>query len=316
MDLFSQLAELTRPTPAAAYMTVPAQPEECKNTGILFTSIPQVMEEIRKIGHADKLNYSQFMELQSAVKEQKAAIMAMIQKMTIPEINKYVYKHSSSDSKKDMIERLSDAITGRFNLGGMISYSPFGGAGPQTYEDALNIQLNKQTEADYIKYCTEKQAERDQRKKALENPETLEEYRIFLQYRKPESMTSDQRARYDQLITDTKQERRERDNERQAEVKAVNINGLEMEIKTSHHSKKNIPLWVVVLSGRVEKEVFQELSTKAKKIGGYYSSYRGAGAIPGFTFESEEDANLFAGLKDTSVNTYQADKAEATESRA
>ena len=193
MDLFSILAEATRPVDMAQFMAIPAQPEERKPAAILFTSIPQVFEEIRKIGHADKLPYCQFIALQQAVNEQSPAILAMINKMTMAEINKYIYKRSSSDTKKEMVENLYDCIVESFNISGnMISYSPFGGSGPQTYAEALKLQLAKQTQQDYINYCTEKQAASNQRKKAIENPETLEEFRVFLTYRKPETMTQAQ----------------------------------------------------------------------------------------------------------------------------
>lgn len=314
MNLFETLAEITRPVDMSQFMASPAQPEERKPT--IFTSIAQVFEEVRKIGHADKMTWQQFNDLYTDLTSQGPAIMAMIQKMTMPEINKYIYKRSSSDTKKEMVSNLYDAVFSSFNLGCLISYSPFGGSGPQTYAEALKLQLSRQTEAEYIKYCEERQAARDQRKKALENPETLEEFRTFLHFRKAESMTQDQRTRYDALITDTKIERREQDQERKAEVTAVTVEGLEMEIKKSRHSKKNIDLWVVVMNTRVETDVFKELSSKAKRLGGYYSSYRGHGAIPGFTFESEESANNFAGLTEASVNTYETNKAETTESRA
>ena len=314
MTLFETLADITRPVDMAQFMAPQAQPEERKP--ILFTSIAQVFDELRKIGHADKMTFAQFNDLYTDLTSQSAAIMAMIGKMTMTEINKYIYKRSSSDTKKEMVNNLYDCIYASFNLGGLISYSPFGGSGPQTYAEALKLQLSRQTEAEYIKYCEERQAARDQRKKALENPETLEEFRTFLHYRKPETMTQNQRTRYDALITDTKQERREKEQERKAEVTAVTVEGLEMEIKKSRHTKKNIDLWVVVMNSRVESDVFKELSSKAKRLGGYYSSYRGHGAIPGFTFESEESANNFAGLTETSVNTYEADKAATTENRA
>jgi hypothetical protein len=312
--LFDQIAEITRPVNMAQIMGTPAQPEERKP--ILFTTIAQVFEEVRKIGHADKLTWRQFNDLHTDLTNQGPAIMAMINKMTMPEINKYIYKRSSTDTKKEMVSNLYGAVFSSFNLGGLISYSPFGGSGPQTYAEALKIQLAAQTEQQYIKYCEERQAARDQRKKALENPETLEEFRTFLHFKGSTALTADQRTRYDALITDTKQERREQEQERKAEVTAVTVEGLEMEIKKSRHTKKNIDLWVVVMNTRVETDVFKELSSKAKRLGGYYSSYRGGEAIPGFTFESEEAANNFAGLTEQGVNTHEANKAEATENRA
>lgn len=303
-DLFSQLAEITKP----AFMPAPAQPEEqgpAPAPKRIFTNVPDLIKEVQKIGHAEEMNYQEFTGLYTDIKEQTPAIFQLINKMTIADINKYVYKHSSSDSKKDMVSRLFDSLIGSFNLSDSISYSPFGGSGPQTYAEALELKLNAQKEQDYINYCTVAQAKRDAKKKALTNPETLEEFRVFLQYRKPDAMTTEQRYLYDTLITEGKQERREQEKEYKAEVKAVQLEGLHMEIKTSHHAKKNIPLWVITLSDRVEGNVFTELKEKARKFDGYYSSYRGQGEIPGFIFESEENAGLFSGLQDGNVSNLE-----------
>ena len=84
------------------------------------------------------------------------------------------------------------------------------------------------------------------------------------------------------------------------------------------HAKKAL-LCVVRLTGdRLDKDVFYDLSGKAKKLGGYYSSYRGQGAIPGFQFESEEDRTSFTKLLDGEsvdishkVEEQQAEKEES-----
>jgi hypothetical protein len=322
-DLFSQ--QTTSSTPAQI-MSIPTQPEERSQGPAprIFTNIPDLIAEIRTISHADKMTWAQFNQLYKDMTAQAPEIMAMINKMTIADINKYVYKLRSGETKKDMCERLYDSLFGSFNISGnMLSYSPAGfgysGSGPTSWEEALKIQLSKQTEEDFNKYQAEAQADRDQRKKALTNPETLEEFRIFLQYRKPEVMTSEQRALYDRLITESKQGQRARTEERQAEVTAVKVEGLEMEIKTSYHAKKNIPLWVVVMSDRVDSNVFNDLKIKAKKFDGYYSSYRAQGAIPGFTFEAAENARLFAGLTESNQSAHEIQqeiKAEAAQERA
>ena len=339
MDLFSQLAAITKPAPAASFMPVKTQPEEIQTPAPaaparrIFTNIPDIITEIRKIGHADKMNYSQFLALYADITEQKTQILGMINKMTMPEINKFVFKRSSTDTKKDMVKDFWESIIGSFNLGGLISYTmsfftsvAVAPGEPTSYEEALNLKVQQQTENDFNIYQEGKAADRAKRKKALENPETLEEFRIYLQYKKLETLSTDQRANYDLLITDGIQQRRERDQIHKAEVKEISVKGLQMEIKTSHHAKKNIPLWVVVMGDRVESDVFNELKEKAKKFNGYYSSYRGQGAIPGFTFESAEEANLFCELKEGNVNAAEIvaaneqerilERAEALEDKA
>ncbi len=329
-DLFSTIAEATNPaTTAAAIMGIPTQPEEANSqpraqeqpARRIFTNIADIFTELRKIGHADKMTWPQFTQLYTDITDQRAPIMAMINKMTMAEINKYIYKLRSDVTKKDMVEDMWESIIGSFNLGGLISYSMtyFGGTkdpnAPTCYEEALLKALKGQTAETLALYQESKAADRAKRKKALENPETLEEFRTFLHYRPAEAMTAAQCILYDQLITEGRQQRRQVEQERRAEVTAVKVEGLEMEIKTSHHAKKNIPLWVVTMSDRVDSSVFADLKVKAHKFDGYYSSYRGQGAIPGFTFEAEENARLFAGLTEGNQSAHEIQQAQQQETR-
>ena len=59
------------------------------------------------------------------------------------------------------------------------------------------------------------------------------------------------------------------------------------------HTKKKIPIWVANLTVRVERPEFESLRNQAKALGGYYSMYRGEGAIPGFIFTTAESASQF-----------------------
>ena len=65
---------------------------------------------------------------------------------------------------------------------------------------------------------------------------------------------------------------------------------------TTHHAKKNIPLHVVTLDRRVDRDTFTQLKEKAKEHNGWYSSYNKRGAIPGFQFQTATDAANFAQL--------------------
>ncbi|MES3674452.1 DEAD/DEAH box helicase family protein [Halomonas elongata] len=59
------------------------------------------------------------------------------------------------------------------------------------------------------------------------------------------------------------------------------------------HAKKGIDLYVAKLTHRLDRDSFNATREVAKKHGGYWSSYKRQGAIPGFQFESAEDRQAF-----------------------
>lgn len=62
------------------------------------------------------------------------------------------------------------------------------------------------------------------------------------------------------------------------------------------HTKTGADIVTVQLPDRVSKEEFNRLGAEARKMGGYYSAYRGRGALPGFIFKTREAADRFAAL--------------------
>jgi hypothetical protein len=65
-------------------------------------------------------------------------------------------------------------------------------------------------------------------------------------------------------------------------------------ITPTKHTKKGFDLWVVALDVRVTKARYLAILAVAKKLGGWYSSYKKEGAIPGFQFKDKESAEQFA----------------------
>lgn len=59
------------------------------------------------------------------------------------------------------------------------------------------------------------------------------------------------------------------------------------------HGKTGDALYVATAENRVSPEDYKALNAAAKKHGGYYSSFRGKGAIPGFQFKSEAQRDAF-----------------------
>ena len=92
---------------------------------------------------------------------------------------------------------------------------------------------------------------------------------------------------------------------------AVDVDAM---IQHTVHAKKGFPVHVVTLAERVDRAVYDELLAEAKALGGWYSSFRGKGAIPGFQFKKLENARTFAvGL---SVRLSQSVTSATTEASA
>lgn len=340
MTLFYTLAEATNPTTAAndyqAILNAQAAPQATGSNQYTteadkhqcyrdqyFNNLDEIFKELKKIG-TPELKFPAFIAMRERMLTQEGNIKRIFNAMTIPQLKEYVFTYGSSYKKAELVKKGYDGIISYFTIDKSVSYSPFSG---ETYEAALDKVLKSITEAEYYAYTTRQEEKRAALNKALANPETLEEFRTFIERKGIAALTTEQKARYDELFTDSKRDQRSREEARNATVKAVEVSeGLEMEIKKSHHAKKNIPLWVVVLSSRVDSSQFAELKDRAQKLGGYYSSYRGQGAIPGFTFENEEAANLFTQVKNGNVDASelreqqqtdrQQDRAETLEEKA
>lgn len=105
----------------------------------------------------------------------------------------------------------------------------------------------------------------------------------------------------------------------QADAAVANLSGKVVSFETAQttHAKKGIELFVAKMNGRVERDAFNALRDMAKANGGYWSSYKRDGAIPGFQFESEAQRQAFIEAAGENTNdqrysvTPQSDRPEA-----
>jgi len=305
-SLFETLAEMTRPTTAAK---------------ICFNSIAEIKAAISEIKQ-DSTTFERLKELQNYfINNEEKTAAEIVSRLTIKEINTFIYSHPGSN-KSQLVKSMTEAISQSFDIcEGMLSYSWNWGddkkADPR--REALKVRFNSTTPEMYQAWKDERKAKAAAFKKAMENPETLQEFNTFVKRKGEAALTTEQREIYDELRTGVTKEQKAAAAERKAQISAVALDDTEMIIVETVHTKKNIPLWVVRLSERVEKYIFQDLNSRAKQLGGYYSSYKGGGAIPGFTFERKEAAELFIQIKDGDINASELRKAinaERTQERA
>ncbi len=222
----------------------------------------------------------------------------------------------TKSTQKSLVKSVLDAMANNYQVTGAFSWSPF----TETHDEAMNRVIGSTTEADIATHASKVAENRERRKEelakikaAIENPETLVDFETRAHY-KATDLTADQQRKWDELKADAQ---RAATAPKVATVEAVSIGDVAMEMHPSKHTKTGEPVFVVTMSQRVDRGLYDQLNDRAKALGGYYSSYRGHGAIPGFTFKDEAKAKAFMATQvDQSVPAAKAHEERVAEKQA
>jgi hypothetical protein len=221
-----------------------------------------------------------------------------------------------ADKKAKVIDALYEDMLEDFVIstdGGLVSYSMgMGGNYREQHRAAIAAKVEAITQENLDAFATRVKAARDEaaknhaeRVEGLKDPKTLTDYQNLLRLKMADGktfaaarmeLTPDQREQYDLLAAEETRPKREA--EKRARKTRVYTSGQKVagNIIATKHTKKGHDLFVVQLSERVSREDYNALNTSAKKMGGYYSSFRGAGAVPGFQFTERAQAEAFSKL--------------------
>tara|TARA_R110002095_G_scaffold197339_1_gene176390 strand:- start:1456 stop:12243 length:10788 start_codon:yes stop_codon:yes gene_type:complete len=228
-----------------------------------------------------------------------ATVKKVLNKLTIKELTPIARPNYSGEKKASLVDMAFKKLiadyewltvheafmtsTGGYDLDSKI-------AGARKRLDGMTSEDLRQYSADRKAAVAERKAQIDAIGKAVKNPETLEDFEIFIQYKGKDKFSTEQLRQYDALKAGKTIE--EMDAERAA--KAVK-SGLDVDeelginpIEESVHGKTGEPIFNVSLQTRLGKEKFKETAGMARSMGGGY--WKG-----NFYFKSREDAELFTG---------------------
>ncbi|ENV00929.1 PLxRFG domain-containing protein [Acinetobacter variabilis] len=186
----------------------------------------------------------------------------------------------------------------------------------RTMAEIVRDKIEAATQEDLNKYLEERRQAVAERQKELEaaeagmnDPKTLDDFRRinakgdFKNFKEfYRSLTVPQQALYDELRSAETNEARMQEIERNKAYREASRPSQAVESTTEatlfagKHTKKGTDIWTVALNGRVDGDAFNDYRSQAKGLGGYYSSYKGGGAVPGFIFDNEAAANEFLNL--------------------
>ena len=267
-----------------------------------------------------------FKAIYRRVRDGKDAIVAELNTSTKDELQKGISGYlRPGTTKGELIETIYGALLRSFALGKSFGPNGYVMGQAKAYEkakqDALDALVEGQTAESLAEYAAEAKAEFDAevgRRAALvesfKDPKTLEDFRAFVTHHMREGktnaearmmLTPEQRATYDSLsAADTRGKRKQvQDDTRSVRVAGQTVDG---EIIATKHTKKGHDLFVVKLSERVSRDDYDTLNVSAKRMGGYYSSFRGGGAIAGFQFTDRAQAEAFVKLAQGDMTDAQA----------
>lgn len=239
--------------------------------------------------------------------DNEESIKAGLNKLTIAELRPMVSFYTRG-KKADYVNAAYDQLL--FDLLPFESFSTVYGGG-QTFKQQYTDKVNSLTQNDIKEYSGNIKKKRQARKKALTNPETLDEFRTFLRINDYDALTSKQKAVYDDLLATKKREdaKQEKAKPEPRQKKTAPVSEVKAEIVETKHTKTGEPLYVVKLSGRVESDDFKSMRKTAGENSGYYSRYS-----KGFQFKDRADAESF--LNTINGNTTETEVQEAPEETA
>ncbi|ULQ47391.1 hypothetical protein JN531_003700 [Flagellatimonas centrodinii] len=225
------------------------------------------------------------------------------------------FNRLNSLKKSEIVERLQEAMVRRFALGKDYGPNSYMMGQQKQYEEAkakaLKELVEGQTDESLAEYAAEvKQARieaagrRAERMEAVKNPKTIDDFRAFIRVQMSDgktlldarlALTHEQRSEFDRLMAEDSRSKRkgQKDEQRAVRVAGQKVDGQVIETK---HSQKGFDLFVVQLAERVPREDYNTLNAGAKRMGGYYSAFRGRGAVPGFQFRDRATAEAFVKL--------------------
>lgn len=282
----------------------------------------ETMKRLRS-GEASLAEYKAAFSRLSNSEEEIKADLATKTKEAILRLGGRQFAYNYKSDKKDrIIDGLYRDMLSDFAIGRGISYV----LGAKDGMRSALVKMVEGTTEETLKTFADKVAgqiaeyekNREETKKAIADPQTVEDFRLYLRAKVSEGMTTkdarlaltpEQRIRFDTLEAEASRKARADRKESAATDVRVAAKTTEGQIIETKHTKTGEPLFVVKAAERVERDVYNQWNASAKRLGGWYSSFRGNGAVPGFQFKTRENADAF--LQYLGGNTEAAKEAIA-----
>ena len=270
----------------------------------------------RLIEHPDQVTPEQVKSALESTIANKEAVTSSLNKLTREKLRPYQGYHFDSSTKKDrMVATAYETLLNQYrwltNKGDVMVTS-----GRQSNEERARDAISNITQEDINDYAAAAQKSRAERKSrieahkaAIDNPQTMEDFRAFVKAKGRDALTSEQSERLDQLLAD-EHLKKQKDRAEAPRVTSGFSHDDELKInpiEQGKNSKTGETIYNVNLETRLGSEKFKDAAATARKLGGGY--WRG-----NFWFPTEEKAQQFTNwLRGESVDHTADDAARREE---
>ncbi len=254
-----------------------------------------------------EMEFSEFQAMSRSALDNAPSLRAELEKKTkqdlLDQMSRFNAARYKNDKKAVVVEAAYNQLIGdlRWAANGddnTISETYAIGGARQSIEERVAKALDGLTPERYqlfrdkqLSDVAEMQRRREELKRSLTDPQTLDDFKAFIERRGIDKLTQEQRVRYEDMVAARNLDRREQ--ERSAKGNETAPSATSSDIIKTKHTKTGDDLFVVQMGDRVERDAYNRINAHAKTLGGWYSSFRGKGAVPGFQFKSEEKATEF-----------------------
>ncbi|MEH8253415.1 LPD38 domain-containing protein [Aeromonas veronii] len=254
-----------------------------------------------------EMEFSEFQAMSRSALDNAPSLRAELEKKTkqdlLDQLSRFNAARYKNDKKAVVVEAAYNQLIGDLRWaangdGNTISETYAIGGARQSIEERVAKALDGLTPERYqlfrdkqLSDVAEMQRRREELKRSLTDPQTLDDFKAFIERRGIDKLTTEQRARYEDLIAARNLDRRDEARETKAQASVTPTASGDI-IKTKH-TKSGADLFVVQMADRIDRDTYTKINAKAKTLGGWYSSYKAGGAVPGFQFKNEQQAAEF-----------------------
>ena len=177
--------------------------------------------------YTEELTINQYFKNLKTIQDAETEIKTELKSKTVKilkSVNAQLGNFTDSRHKKqDLINKAFDSLESYFLIGRSVSY--FLGEG--THQSAQNKLIQSTTAQDLETFYNKRRQEKAEKQKALNNPETLSDFRTFIQTKGKNELTAKQLAKFEELTADVTLKRQAREEEQKNTVNKINIENVE-----------------------------------------------------------------------------------------
>ena len=258
---------------------------------------------LKMLSHGEKTSLEDVKSAVNSICNNEADIKAELSKLTNAELKQKmnIVDRGRYSKKADMVNAIYNDMLSRayYTISGKdtMSMTMFDGKSfAEQTKDLVNSELNSLTE-ERLKTLTEKYseeykkriAEREERKKSIENPQTLDDY---LRKKRTVGLSESENSDFERLYAVTRKERRTADKVVTSSSKTAAAddflkNNDNFTVEESTHSKTGEKIWVVKPKERLATDEWKNINNSMKSLGGFY--WKGNG---GWNFKKNPIAEI------------------------